>query len=73
MNKKFNGKVFYYLGDEYTGLDAQRHQWIKDEVGEGQFIIHSDGFLIDEYYVEFKNTQDEALYVFTWEIPENSS
>lgn len=73
MNKKFNGKVSYYLGDEYTGMEKGRHQWIKDNIDESQYIIHSDGFLIDEYYVEFKNTQDEALYVFTWEIPENSS
>ena len=67
MNKKFNGKVCYYLGDEYTGMDNARHEWLKSRIDESQYIIHSDGFLINEYYVEFKNTQDEAEYLMFWE------
>lgn len=72
MNKKYNGKTLYYLGDEYTGMNKDRHLWIKEHLDESQYVIRSEGFLIEEYYVEFKNTQDEAEFVFTWEIQNNT-
>ena len=51
-----------YLGDEATGIDRERVEWIKKTFKKEKYKIYLDGFLIDEYYVEFFNPAHQTLY-----------
>lgn len=42
-----------YLGDEATGWITSRRDWIVETFKKEDYRFVSDGFIINEYYVEF--------------------
>lgn len=50
------------LGEEMTRTALDRIQWIKNNFDSKNYKITCDGFLINDYYVEFTEEKYETLY-----------
>lgn len=50
------------LGEEYTPSALERVRWIKEHVDKQFYKIYADGFLINDYYVEFTEEKYETLF-----------
>jgi hypothetical protein len=51
-----------YLGDEAAGWIAEKRDWIIKTFNKEHYRFISDGFLINEYYVEFFDPAHQTLY-----------
>jgi hypothetical protein len=48
------------------GLDLEKADWLRDHLGGEQYRITNDGFLIDNYTVEFTDPRAETMYLLRW-------
>lgn len=51
-----------YLGDESIGWNKERRDWIIKTFYKKHYRFISDGFIINEYYVEFFNPAHQILF-----------
>jgi len=51
-----------YLGDEMQGWIEEKRDWIVKTFNKEDYRFISDGFLINEYYVEFFDPAHQTLY-----------
>lgn len=51
-----------FLGDEEDPDVREKILWLRDNFNNNQHKIHTTGFLINEYFVEFFDEKHETLY-----------
>lgn len=51
-----------YLGDEALGWITEKRDWVMATFDKDDYRFISDGFLINEYFVEFYNPAHQTLY-----------
>ena len=56
----------FIIGDEHTGMNQPKYDWIKETFYRGQYLIYSDGFIYNDYYVEFLDPAHATLYRLKW-------
>lgn len=51
-----------WIGDEYSVDVHAKVSWIRNNVPTDKYKILNEGFLINEYFVEFFDEKHETLY-----------
>lgn len=54
------------LGEEYTKSALDRVSWVREHFDKDCYKIYADGFLINDYYVEFNDEKYETLYLLQY-------
>ena len=56
----------YYLGDEFLGINQDIVDWCNQYLPQEAYAITRSGFTIDNFYLNFKDTEAEAFFVMRW-------
>ena len=56
----------YDITDKDDRLDFEKTDWLRAHLSKDQYSISNDGFLIDAYYLYFKDPKAETLYLLRW-------
>lgn len=54
------------LGPEFHPSLRKKVNWIKENFRKDQFRIIEEGFLLNEYYVEFTEEKYETIFLLRW-------
>lgn len=55
-----------HLGDEFDIDLKTKIAWIQQNFDKQQYRIVDEGFLINDYYVEFVDQSNNSLYYLKW-------
>ena len=55
-----------WLGDESTVDLDEKVKWLQNNFRKDQYTITDDGFIINDYYVEFTEDRYATLYRIHW-------
>jgi hypothetical protein len=55
-----------HLGDEFDIEFRKKVAWIRSTFSKEQYTIIYNGFLMNDYYVEFVDQSNNSLYYLKW-------
>jgi hypothetical protein len=55
-----------WLGDEFDIEVRKKVAWIRSTFSNEQYTIIDNGFLMNDYYVEFTDDSNATLYYLAW-------
>ena len=56
----------FEIGDEGSGMLEDRYEWLKQTFIRSDYLIYSDGFIYNTYFVEFLKPEHATLYRLRW-------
>lgn len=56
----------YDITDRNDCIDEERASWLRDHLSRQQYRIVNNGFLIDNYELEFMDPAAETAYLLRW-------
>jgi hypothetical protein len=56
----------FIIGNDHAGWDQERYDWIKKTFDRSDYLVYGDGFIYNDYYVEFLKPEHATLYRLRW-------
>lgn len=53
----------YNITNQYDEIDRDKYNWLKNNVPNESYCIRNNGFLIDNYILQFSDQRAEVLYL----------